>query len=249
MNDDIFKVLDELVPQIKSSEIIISHQITSSMKPLTNLPGNIKYFYMFEKGLSKNRNNALKHATGDICFICDDDLRFVKNFEKKILNLYENNLNADVISFRTILPNGDLRKNYSSIKFKHNYYSILKITSHEISFKRKSLIKSDILFNETFGLGSLKYPAGEENLFMFDCLKNKLNVIYEPVSIDIHPEYSSGYNYDLPRVRSNVAIFRKMFGSFISFLLIFYFSIKHYNLYKHKFSYLKFMKISFKELF
>ena len=68
-NDKIKRVEKELLPQLKSAdEIIISHQIfDNKTKPSKNLSkGKIRYFYTYSKGLSKNRNNALKNSKADI---------------------------------------------------------------------------------------------------------------------------------------------------------------------------------------
>jgi hypothetical protein len=89
-NENIKRVKKDLVPNLIKNknidEIIISHQIFDKItKPEKNLTkGKVKYFYMFEKGLSKNRNNCLKNSKSDICHICDDDLIYLKDFSKII---------------------------------------------------------------------------------------------------------------------------------------------------------------------
>ena len=51
-----------------------------------------------------------------------------------------------------------------------------------IAFKTKSITKNGISFNIHFG-GGTKHSAGEDVLFLTDCIKKKLNIIAVPISI------------------------------------------------------------------
>lgn len=164
MNEKIERVIKELLPHLKNCEVIISHQITNeNISPFNAFLGaNVKYVYMYDKGASKNRNNALKYASGDICVVCDDDVNFVDNFEEKIKNMYKDE-SIDVATFKSINLEKRDRKKYSSKKFKHNLKSILSVSCIEISFRRKSIISKGINFDENFGFS--KYLGCEENIF------------------------------------------------------------------------------------
>ncbi|MDQ7023129.1 MAG: hypothetical protein Q9M97_06420 [Candidatus Gracilibacteria bacterium] len=106
----------------------------------------------------------------DICYICDDDLNFIDGFQNIIKQEYKKS-NYDIITFQAENEKG---KKYFNVKTgKHNRFSVLKIWSWGITFRRKSIINNKILFNEIFGLGS-KYPVGEENIFLTDCYKKGL---------------------------------------------------------------------------
>ena len=43
--------------------------------PVALVRDDIQVYHLEGRGLSRNRNNCLRHATGDICLICDDDCR------------------------------------------------------------------------------------------------------------------------------------------------------------------------------
>lgn len=108
MNAGIQRVIAELLPQLllqleSADEIIISHQITDPdfQNQERDFPDKVRYFSMQEKGLSKNRNNALKQAKADLCYICDDDLTFLPNAIKIIKQTYKNS-DADLITFQAI---------------------------------------------------------------------------------------------------------------------------------------------------
>lgn len=247
MNDWIYRVIDDLIPQFSwVYEIIVSHQITTKdIKPIKiNLWENVKYFYMFEKWLSKNRNNALKNSTWDICYICDEDLNIIKWFEKIILEKYKEN-NFDVITFQA--DNEFWKKHFKIKEWKHNRFTILKVWSWGISFKRKSIINNNIIFDENFWLWA-KFPVWEENIFLTDCYKKKLKMFHFDNSIVIHPSESSWINYRKDLVIARIKVFKKLFWFLWWFAWIFYFAILDYKYYKNKFSVYEFFILSFKSL-
>ncbi|MBS9775345.1 glycosyltransferase [Candidatus Gracilibacteria bacterium] len=249
MNNGIKRVKKELLPQLKDvDEVIISHQITDeNISPeKENLGENIKYVFMREKGLSKNRNNALKYATADICYICDDDLDFIEGFEKIIKNSYAD-IEADIITFQAQTPDG--KKHFPIKEGKHSKSSILRIWSWGITFKREVIQKNNIIFDEEFGLGA-RYPVGEENIFLTDCYKKGLKMFHCEKSIVIHKEESSGIDYknreDL--IIARIKLWKRVWGVFGGMLAIPYFTIFHYKYYKKYFSIWHFFSLSFKSL-
>ena len=62
--------------------------------------GAVRMFSTTERGLTKSRNMAIRNAKADICLICDDDERFVPEYEQVILNAYQKNPQADIVIFK-----------------------------------------------------------------------------------------------------------------------------------------------------
>lgn len=247
MNDWIYRVKSELLNQLKYvDEVIISHQITdNNIKPeKEKLWENVKYFYMNEKWLSKNRNNALKNSTWDICYICDDDLNFNQWFIDIIKNQY-NNSNYDIITFQA--ENEKWKKHFNVNEWNHNRFSILKIWSIWITFNRKSLINNNIYFDEKFWLGS-KYPVWEENIFLMECFNKWLKMFHSDKAIVIHSDESSGIDYRRDLIISRIKVFKRLFWFIWWFAGVFYFTLLHYKYYKDKFSVVEFFILSFKSL-
>lgn len=244
MNQGINRVKKELLPQLKNCEVIISHQITDNKtKPEKKSMGkNVKYFYMYDKGLSKNRNNALKNATGDICVICDDDLNYVKGFDKIVKQAYKNNKSADVITFQAIDEEGNFHCKLKKSR-KHNFYTILFINSWMITFKRKNAIDNNLTFDENYGLGA-EICVGEENIFLKDAFDKKLNLIHNKNPIVVHPDESSGINYRAELIKSRPLVFKRMYGLLGYLFALVYFPIFHYKLYKEKYSFFEFIRRS-----
>jgi hypothetical protein len=71
------------------------------------------------------------------------------------------------------------------------------ISSIEITFRVKKIKNNNILFDERFGVGSEKFPIGEEEAFVQDCLAKELRVNYFPFYIVQHPYKSSTKRWPL----------------------------------------------------
>lgn len=247
MNSWIERVKKELIPQLWNvDEVIISHQITEkNIQPeLENLWKNVKYIYMYEKWLSKNRNNALKYATADICHICDDDLDYRDWFEKIILAEYEKN-EADIITFQALTPSWN--KHFQVSQWKHTRLSILRIWSWWITFRRESLVKNNRIFDENFWLWA-RYPVWEENIFLADAIKLWCTLRHSDQAIVIHPEESSGINYRDELIIARIKVWKRLFWFFWWVFAVFYFTIFHFKFYKNQYSIWGFFCLSCKSL-
>lgn len=60
-----------------------------------------------------------------------------------------------------------------------NFFSSMRVSSVEIAMRRDRIVAQNIYFNENFGSGA-KYQMGEENIFLFNCLKKNLKLFYIP---------------------------------------------------------------------
>ncbi|WBL14826.1 glycosyltransferase family 2 protein [Sutcliffiella sp. NC1] len=196
--------------------------------------GKIKFISTTDRGLSKSRNLAIKNASGDICVLCDDDIKHYDNSVEVIKKAYLENSEADIIVF-AYHTKGRHKKNFTQKSSKINYLSAMKISSVQITFKRKSILEKGILFNEQFGTGSSVYQSGEENIFLFECLKKGLKIYYEPqyiLQLEENGESSWFRGFNEKYMLDRGAIFTAMSKKF-SLALILQFAIRRYNLYKN----------------
>ncbi len=239
MNDWIHRVKKELLPQLNNAdEVIISHQITDKNIKPENKPlwKNVKYFFMHDKWVSKNRNNAIKHATWDICHICDDDISFVKGFEEIIKKAYDKNNKADLITFQRVTNEWEhWKSNYKTKQFTHNNISILYLSSIEVTFRLSYIKKHNLLFNEVFGLWA-KYWTWEENIFLKKCLDKKWKLIYLPIPLIIHPIETSSDSRTKELMIAKKNVFKEMYWKVLWTLLYIMFVIVKYPKYKWKVS-------------
>ena len=191
--------------------------------------GKARTISTIERGLSRSRNMALKNANGDVCLICDDDEILDDNYPELILSAYEKNPKADLICFQ-VQREG---KKYSKKSYKVGYLRSLKIASWQITFKKKSILDNGLTFDENFGSGTPK-GSGEENIFLFDCLKKGLSIYYVPVCIgrvgQVKSNWFKGFNELYFYNRGQ--IINRLLGKSIGSLYCLYFAISKYSQYK-----------------
>ncbi len=190
----------------------------SNYNLIINQVNAVEFFYdsfnfksYFETGLSRSRNRLLQNACGDICVICDEDVNVSSDYYDTINKAYEDIPDADIITFQILTPDNLEYKNYSKSIFKHNHFTILRVSSIEITFKFSAIKNFNLKFDERFGLGSI-YPGGEENIFLKDAIDAGLNVYYYPKPITIHPQESSNkiINKDFFFIKG--AILKRIYG-------------------------------------
>lgn len=220
---------------IKSDAIVVNQCNSESKKDILYNSHVVKYINTLDRGLSKSRNLAIKEASGEYCLLCDDDEILEDDYVDKIESGFSQIKDADIICF--IVSRND--KEYFKKKLKINYLTSLHISSVQIVLNRKKIVDSGIKFDEKFGAGSFN-GSGEENIFLFDCLKKKLKVYYLPITIGrLIPSDSTwfeGFNqkYFICRGR----IFKRLFGNF-GYLFSLYFIIAKHNKYKDKLSFIE----------
>lgn len=233
MHLDSYHYIDSL--NITGNCVIINQCNKNKQKTLKEETRQITYIETTERGLSKSRNKAIKNATSDICIFCDNDVEYQKNYEQLILEEYQRHPEYDIIIFH-IESKVHPVPCYSSAR-RLSYLTCGKIFSPEISFRRKSI--QGIWLNERIGAGT-KYLMGEENAFLYECLRQGLKIYYVPKQIAklrYEPStWDTGFNARFFIARG--ASFEAMTAHF-SLLLIFQYAIRKYKLYKTQMSLVK----------
>ena len=188
---------------------------------------DVTYIETQERGLSKSRNMAIDNASESICILCDNDVEYVSDYDRIINRAFADHPDADVIVFFIKRPERS-KPVYAAPK-KMGYLSVLKIFSPEIAFRRERI--SGIRFNEMFGAGA-KYFMGEENLFLYDCLKHRKKIVYVPEMIaSVREEESTWFKgYDSAFFVSRGANYAAMSKAF-SVILILQFALRKRKLY------------------
>ena len=182
---------------------------------------NINLINVNEIGLSKSRNLAIANAKADICLLADDDIVYENNFESIILNAFNLNPSADIITFKMNDFKGNSFKDYPIIK-KHNKKSLSFVNSVVIAFRRNSIISNKVFFDENFGLGST-FQTADEYVFLRNALNLNLNIVFHNEVILSHPVDSSGKDVASDRILfAKGALFYKYYNIFSFLKLIHY---------------------------
>lgn len=216
INERIQNVPDVLLPVLDNVRYLVSWQQTGTVK--VSLPqsleerADVRVVELEGKGLSANRNNALKHASGDILLLSDDDCRYRPEYLERVVHNFVKYPLADFICFRCVDKAGNFLKRYATKPFtyaKRPYGAYF--SSWEIAFRRKTSLP---FFDERFGLGSRYLACGEEEIFLFSAWKKGLKVIYVPETIvetDAHTTGKRFMTYGAVR-RSKGAVLCYMYG-------------------------------------
>jgi len=182
---------------------------------------NINLINVNEIGLSKSRNLAIANAKADICLLADDDIVYENNFESIILNAFNLNPSADIITFKMNDFKGNSFKDYPIIK-KHNKKSLSFVNSVVIAFRRNSIISNKVFFDENFGLGST-FQTADEYVFLRNALNLNLNIVFHNEVILSHPVDSSGKDVASDRILfAKGALFYKYYNILSLLKLIHY---------------------------
>ena len=188
IDNGIDNVKNLLLAPIKGVSYLVSWQ-HSPGKPMPAIPqellrDDVKIVHLEGKGLSRNRNNAIRNATGDICLIADDDCIYRPEYFNTIINTFHKDSSLDLAAFR--FKTECESKNYPDIPY--NLQKLHKghhISSIEIAFRRTS-VQGKLWFNEQFGLGAPVLQSCEDNIFIFDAVNSGLNCRYFPYIITEH---------------------------------------------------------------
>ena len=177
-----------------------------------------------ERGLSKSRNMAISNAWADICLICDDDENLSENYADEILKAYHQYENTDVMAFS--IKCDQYTREYPKTSKKLRFIEVLKTSSQQISFKRKSVLDKGILFDEKMGSGTGNGP-GEETMFLLTCKKNGLALFYNPFCVATICKGDSKWfkGYTEKFFQNQGWTDRRLLGPILGFIYILYWSI------------------------
>lgn len=225
--------------------VIINQLTNKDIVPINQKSSNKSIISLNDKGLSQSRNLAIKNCNAEIGIISDDDMFYVDNYEEIIINAYKKHPTADIIAF-VVEHEDKLREKKILKEGRVNIFSTLKISSVQLTFKIESIKKKNIKFDENFGSGN-KYYMGEENIFLIDCIKKRLNICYVPIKIGTlrvvnDSKWFEGYNEKYFKVKG--AVFYRM-SKFLYIMFILQFAIRKRKLYINNISLLSCIKYMF----
>lgn len=145
--------------------------------PTTLQRDDITVIHLQGKGLSRNRNNCIKNATGDICMIADDDCTYTHEGLNCVAMAFATDRSIDIATFMSNDKGKAYPERKSDLALPHpNYHA----TSFEIAFRRSS-VQGKLWFSELFGLGAPVLHCGEEEVFLHDALEMGLKCYFIPV--------------------------------------------------------------------
>ncbi|MBQ7742415.1 MAG: glycosyltransferase family 2 protein [Bacteroidaceae bacterium] len=217
IGERIKRVPNVAMPPCEGVTYIVSHQTDGShpVPPELTNRSDVTLTTIAGRGLSANRNNAIAHATADICIIADDDCMYDQQCLKTITDSYSKYPKADIICFTAQDYDSQPLRHYPAEDMPYlqaveqGYYP----ASIQITFRRHS-VAGHIVFNTNFGLGSALLCAGEEEVFIADALQAGLNIMYvnQPI-VRTDPDTTGTHFLTNPQLQiTKGATFRHCYG-------------------------------------
>jgi len=204
--------LDNMFPDgYDHLHLLIVNQSTEGEKiPVDRLPPNIRVINMDSMGLSKSRNTALANAHGRYLLLADDDTRFFPGFERRVIRAHRY-WDDPVLIFPFLDHNGRLWD--SGTKPGRPVKRLGKVYSPQISLKRSLLDRTDIRFDEHFGLGT-SLPDAENYIFLTQLRRQGTGIRYAGgAPLGRHPQPNSSIYLTRPRnTKARLAMVKYLYG-------------------------------------
>lgn len=199
-------LMPELLPPVEGVEYIVSWQrpdlasvLGRDIEEASCVEGlevpellsrkDFKVYVSASKGLSMNRNIAISKAASPLCLIADDDMGYTPARLRGVIEAFACRPDADILAFRYEGDDKYYPEEEFDLKFPlKGWY----VSSVEIAFRRKSVIKSGVIFDCNLGLGAPRYGSGEEELWLYDALQAGLKGCFVPLLIGRHRGLSTG---------------------------------------------------------
>jgi len=205
--------------------------------------GRVRMIFTCQQGLTKSRNLAIRSSDADVCLLCDDDEKFVADYERKILEAYRDLPQADVIIFKMVGRSASFPDRVMELRFPKTMH----VSSWQISFRRQRLMDVGVQFDELLGAGSGN-GAEEELKFLLDCQKAGLKIFYVPQEIASVGQTQSTWfaGFDEKFFYNRGATTRYILGFFPAAAYALYYVLRKRRMYKDQISMGKALKAIFR---
>ena len=188
LNKGIVRVVDVLRPPQEGIHYIVSYQYTDDrylelIGEALKTRSDVSLYKYRGEGLAANRNLALEKATAELVMFADDDTRLTDDTFPTIFNTFTANPDLDAAFFCASTYTGKPLKVYPEDTFAvTDVPQTYNISTIETVCRRRS-VQGVIRFDERFGLGTKFLTCGEEDIWLLDALRHKLNMRYFPQKI------------------------------------------------------------------
>lgn len=174
---------EELIDKmhIESDAILVNQCDEESAFSIERESGVVRVFNTTDRGVGVSRNRCIDEAFGDVVLFADDDIVYEKNYADKVLIVFEEHPEAEMILFNIKVC--DERRTYINEGFKKlTGFGVGRYPAYSIAVKTDVLKDKNLKFSPLFG-GGAKYSNGEDSLFLRECIKKKVKMYSSDVYI------------------------------------------------------------------
>ncbi len=141
----------------------------------------MRCYYFAERGVGLSRNNALLRADADLVVFADEDIVYEDGAPQAICGEFEANRQADMLLFNVKASEG--RSTYWNRDVSRvRWHNSGRYPTYSFALRRKRMQEKNLTYSLLFG-GGAPFCAGEDSLFLMDCLRAGLKVYTDPLCI------------------------------------------------------------------
>lgn len=219
---------DEQLPEAMNlrSEALICNQCGKDGIHQTSSYGHrVTYYHSSQRGVGRNRNMGILNATGEILLFADQDVRYHDDYVSIVEQTFDQYPEADMILFEMERRNDPrfLRKPNQRECIRVRWYKSLRYGACRVAVRRSSLLKANVFFSLLFG-GGAPFAAGEDSLFVMDCVRSGMHVIAVNRSLGVIDQQPSTWfeDYNEHYFRSKGALYYALLGKAYPLLIVYY---------------------------
>lgn len=251
INNRIFQAEHILHAALPDTEYVVVHQLTEGNTAemyasfyAQFASEHVRFIQQSAKGTGRSRNAALHAATGDLLYLCDDDLIFEPDFLQKILNAAHIYPDVDIFTFQIRTTEGGMYKSYPDKPYQHTLRTTATVSIVEMVIRKRAVDREWIAFDERFGLATV-YNTGEEFVMLHDALTKGATAMYIPEVLVQHPPISSGKIYNKTVAFEKGAMIARVYDWKWP-LINTAFAVRKYRTYRHEVGFFPFIFAMFK---
>lgn len=165
-----------------------------------------------ERGVGRSRNQGLLLCDAPYILIGDEDIVYEEGYAGEVLREFGAHPEADVLLFNVIQSNG--RETYRNTDYHRvRFYNSGRYPAYSIALRTEKLRQANVWFSLLFG-GGARYAAGEDSLFLMDCLKKGLKIYRTTPCLGRETERESTWftGYDDKFFRDRGTLYRALYG-------------------------------------
>lgn len=217
---------------IDSDIIVVNQTDRIGYEEFKHKDNKVRIYSFPERGVGLSRNSAMMRSNAKYVLFADDDVRYVDNYKKIILEEFQKNPKADIILFNVPSLNKERQTYVIKKNGRVKRHNCLRYGTYMIVAKNESIRKNNICFSLLFG-GGAKYSAGEDSFFLYDSLKKGLKIYCNTQIIGYAKQAESTWfkGYTEKYFIDKGVFFKAMFKH-LSSLMCFQFLIRHPETYR-----------------
>ena len=206
---------------VNSDVIVINQCDRNDFEEFTYKGNKIKWYSLAERGVGLSRNTALMRGDAEILLFADDDVVYSDDYKEKVIRAFEEHPEASLIVFNLISENPNRPEAIDDRFHKLYWFNCLKYGAFRIAVRKDDIIKNNIYYSLLFG-GGAPYQAGEDNLFITNCIQKGL-VCYASNEVigTVKQEESTWFQgYNAKYYHDRGVLFASMYGKLAKFILL-----------------------------